>query len=329
MIKSKITKTFLSWKFWFLLALVVLGGQVLLAAKSALAQGVFDLSVTPPIAYLRVRPGTSTSHVITVENTGSAAVTIKPYFVDFIPRDGSALPQESLSFPYLETPADGFNTLTLEPKQKSQLSIKISPPADAVEKEYYLTILFQTENPSAETVGSPVVGAVGSNLIVLVAQKEQLSALSIESFGVSGLIDSFRSIQIKPVATNNSIQAAVASGSASLKNWRGKTVYQAEIFPDVVLGKNSRTLRASQITFNSETGQAEREPASFEHSQHILLGTYKLEITLTDSQAGDQTYSKTVLALPLSVVMVSILTAISAIFWYLIKNTSRNSHLQK
>lgn len=286
---------------------------------TAAAQGAFNLSITPPTAYLRVRPGTSATHIITLANTGDQAITIKPKFVDFTPNSGAVIPQESLTFPYFELPSQGFQSLKLEPGQKSQLSIKITPPTDAAEGEHYVTVLFESTSVDQDSLASSIMPSVGSNLIILIAQKNQELPLQIKNYGLAKILDSFRPIKLKPQIFNPGIQATVASGSATLSNWRGQTVYTARIFPDVILSKETRQLRATTPTLNQDLTTEEFLPAEFVYSPHLILGPYKLSYTLMDSQGITQTHTTLVYGIPLSAVFVGLLVGLTQLGWILIK----------
>jgi len=312
-----------------LLLVSVFFWQFLPVAKTAKAQGVFDLSLTPSTAYLKVKPGNTAYHTITLENTGSNPIVIKPEFSDFVPNNGSAVPQETFSFPYFEIPDGGFPAVKLQPKQKSQLTLKINPSTTSKQQEYHLTVFFRLVNDQKQT-GSSVAGLVGSNLIILVAKEPILSSLKLDQFGIGGVIDSFRPINFQPKVNNPSIQAIVASGSASLKNWQGNTLYQAEIYPDTVLGQETRVLRAKGKTvFDPTTTQSTIQPESFVCTQPVFLGLYKLEIELYDSQNQKQTYAKMIVALPLSLVMISLATTLCLLVWHLIGLNLNISLLQK
>ena len=291
----------------------------------ATAQGAFDLSVTPATAYIRLRPGTSATHVITLENSGTQNITIKPRIVDFKPDSGTVIPQSTLTFPYLEVPSAGFQPLTLQPGQKSQLSVKISPPVEAIEKEWYLSILFESfsDNESLELNSSIVKPSVGSNLIILIAQKDHEEFLKITNFGVAKIIDSFRSLQFNPEIYNPGAQAVVASGSATLSNWKGKVIYSAPFYPDVLVAKDTRKLRASKTIFDENLVQDRQVPVDFIYSPKFLLGLYRLEYLLIDSKGNNQVYSHLVLAFPLTAIFVGLLMGITQLGFYLFKQQQK------
>jgi hypothetical protein len=290
------------------------------------AQSVFDLSITPPVAFLRVRPGTSATHIVTLENTGQTALTLKPKFVDFIPDQGKAIPQAELTFSYLDLPTQGFAAVTLPPGRKSQLSIKVTPPRDAIEKEYYLTILFESVLPQNETAAIPnpnnstnVLPSIGSNLIVLVSQTDQDTNLSITEFGIGPIVDSFRPINFSPSITNQSIQATSASGSAKLINWHGDSIYEQNIMPMVVLGQETRKLYGANLDETSTNPDGILTPIEFIFTPKFLLGPYQLEIELINPDLSTQKFQQAFFALPISVLFIGLIFGLTQLAWYLLK----------
>ncbi len=311
-----------------LLLLILLALLVAHPSPSS-AQSVFDLSITPPVAFLRVRPGTSATHIVTLENTGQTALTLKPKFVDFIPNQGKAIPQAELTFPHLDLPDQGFAAVTLPPGRKSQLSIKITPPRDALEKEYYLTILFESVLPQTDKASAPnfnnsttVLPSIGSNLIVLVSQTDQDTNLSITDFGIGPIVDSFRPINFSPSITNQSIQASIASGSAKLINWRGESIYEQKLMPMVVLGKETRKLYGASLDESTVNPSEGLTPIEFVFTPKFLLGPYQLEIELINADLSTQKFQRAFFALPLSVFFIGFIFGFTQLVWYFLKRKS-------
>lgn len=268
-----------------------------------------ELTVSPPVAYIKIKPGNKTRHTITITNTSDVAVTVSPSLVDFKPDPKTGRPtlSQATTFPYLDTKLETMNNLALAPNQKAQLTLEFSVPQFAQEKEFPLTILFKTStkaNTAISTSQAQIESSIGSNLIVLIASDDELTPnLSIANFNLPTIRDSLNTIDVRPIAQNNTFHASTASGSARLKNWRGETVASYAIYPDVILGQSSRPLRF--ITSLDQALDENTEPGIFQYKPLFLLGVYTLEIEFIHAgQTPSAIYTKSFVALPIGILLL-------------------------
>lgn len=286
----------------------VLGVNGLTSPVYAQDENGISLQVTPPVSYLHVAPGAAVTHTIILENNGTTEITVMPTISDFTTdgETGRAIVTNELSFPYISLGQDNAVTeVLIPPGKKAQLTLSITVPKEAEEKEYPLTILFfsrtsvQTTQP---TTHSQVSAAIGSNLVVLVAKQNVFSkVLSILDITAPSIIDSFQNISFTPVVKNESLGAVAASGSAKIVNWRKQTVTEFEIYPDVILAHNTRELRALLSSANPK----KPEVTSFSYHPRFLIGPYQIIVTLTNEQGIVITQSIHVFyALPIAFVVV-------------------------
>lgn len=249
-----------------------------------------NLTVSPPVSYLHVAPGQSSKHTIILENSGDTSIIVLPTITDFTTdgKTGRAIVTNQLTFPYVSLGIDNsVKEITIPPQKKAQLTLYIDVPKEAEEKEYPLSILFfskpdleKTKNTttSSNSTNSQVNAAIGSNLIVLVAKQNTFTKiLEILDVNAPKIIDSFQKLEFKPLIKNNSFGAVAASGSAKIINWRKQTVAEFEIYPDIVLGHNSRELRALLSNSNIE----KPESSSFSYKPQFMIGPYQIIMTLT------------------------------------------------
>ncbi|MDQ5950826.1 MAG: hypothetical protein QG639_102, partial [Patescibacteria group bacterium] len=223
----------------FLLA-VILSVSPIFAQEISREVTPFDLSVSPPTAYLKINPGNNAVHTITAKNNGTETLTVTPKLVSFSADGETGQPRLTniSDFPYLDQERTAFETLELQPGATAQLTLHVAVPATAENREYPLTVLFESNASSnkGSTTVTPISGIAGSNIIVLISDTDALeNVLSIESFGGPRVIDSFGRLEFSPVVKNNSYAAALASGSATLSNWRGKEITSYQLAPAVVL----------------------------------------------------------------------------------------------
>ncbi len=254
-----------------------------------------NLTVSPPVSYLHVAPGTAVNHTIILENNGNTSVTVLPTIVDFTTdgKTGRAIVTNQLTFPYISMGIDNSVTeVTIPPQKKAQLTLYINVPKDSEEKEYPLTVLFFSKNElektknnislqNSDTTDSQISAAIGSNLIVLVAKQNVFTkTLELFDFNAPKVIDSFGKVEFAPIVKNNSFGGVAASGSAKIVNWRKQTIAEFEIYPDIILGHNSRELRA--LLSNSDP--KEPEVGSFSYKPKLLIGPYQIVVTLKNEQ---------------------------------------------
>ena len=253
-----------------------------------------DLTVSPPVSYLHVAPGTAANHTIILENSGTTSITVLPTIVDFTTdgKTGQVIVTNQLTFPYVSMGIDNsVKEVIIPPKKKAQLTLYINVPKQAEEKEYPLTVLFfsktelesmqQNSSGTTNKTTSQVSAAIGSNLIVLVAKQNVFTKIvEVLDFNAPKIIDSFQKIKFAPILQNNSFGAIAASGSAKIFNWRKQTIAEFEIYPDTILGHNSRELR----TLVSNSNPEQPEAGSFSYRPKFLIGPYQIVLTIRNEQ---------------------------------------------
>ena len=301
--------------------------------SEVLAQSNISLSVSPPIFYLQVPPGTNRSHTVILENTGEKTIVVMPSIVDFSSdgKTGRAIISTELSFPYISFGTTQIKELSIPAHKKAQLTLYIDVPKNAVEKEYPLTVLFFSKNGGdASKIGtqqnnstrSEISGGIGSNLVVLVSKENKLpNALKIISLHTPKFIDSFGGIEFLPLIKNESISSISASGSAKILNWKKDTISEFEIYPDVILGSSTRELRALRPGITSD----KPETGTFSYKSNFLLGPYLIVVNLENDplqQQQNTKYIEVIYAFPFSIVLVVALgIIITFVYMKKIKNT--------
>jgi hypothetical protein len=299
-----------------------------------------DLAVGPPTSYLHLKPGTTTSHRLTIEQQGTLPLEIAPTLVDFVSdgKTGQPVLKDSSSFRYatLSLPANSTGSVppdthsfTLMPKQKKNIAITFTIPEGATQGEYPLTVLFRAKPDTSTTLSngeSGVSAIVGSNIIVLISDSDQdKSSLSLEKIQSWRLIDSLMPISFTVVAKNTGSNASTATGSATITDWRGESIAEFPFYPDMILANSTRQLRTTP-----SLEKAAKDPsliqAIFSYRTLFLLGPYTITATLTSdssTQLNHSSLTQTVIALPFSLLVV---IALSLIAWrfFLLLNTKSN-----
>lgn len=281
----------------------------------------FTLSVYPATGFVTVKPGSEVIHTIVLRNKSTRAITVKPRLVDFAADGSTGTPvlQDSSMFPYLVNSESVLTPVTIAPTEQASIPFVIKPPETAPLKEYHLTVLFENQPSSTSTDASALVPTVGSNVVVLVSGEPPNSFLKILSLQRSKFIDSFRPLTFVPLGENQGSAATIASGSAVIKNWRGRTVATFPLYPDVVLAQSTREIRAAQPAapiLPDDPAAAiatQLEPIPFFYRQPFLFGPYVVEFNLmktNDEGTTTSVQSFTLFALPFSAFLVILVTAL-------------------
>ncbi len=275
----------------------------------------FSLVVAPAQAYLKILPGNRATHTITLENAGDETLEVIPKVLDFATDGKTGVPSllGKTEFAYLNLTEDLYQPILLPPKGKAQLTLSFTVPAGAKNKEYPLSVLFSADKQGASqtTINtSPVTGSVVSNLVVLVADESATSKkLTLYDSGAPQFVDSFSDITFAPVVKNESYAATIASGSATLLDWRGKTVAHFPFYPESVLGFSTRELRSYAD---------ELQPRLFSFKSPFLLGPYQIKFEIdnsSDEQQSIETNRITVFAAPFSLLSAAGLGVITYLLY--------------
>jgi hypothetical protein len=313
-----------------------------LLTSHVLAQGTpptgIDLSITPPTAYLVVKPGQTKTHTFTIENRSSLALQVTPKLVDFMPdgRTGQPLLQDLTTFAYFafdpQQPGDLANQtiqldqpFTLKPHHKQSLTAQITLPPAALDKEYHLTLLFTAVPDSSFTIGESqsnlqTTSVIGSNLIVLVSsQNQHLGKLSIDQIHIPQIVESFAPLKYQVLIGNKGAAASAIKGQTRIKNWQNQVIKSWYLYPDLVLAQSSREARGlsqDPAALDSEK-IAQLELETFSHKAPFLFGIYSIEVELEQLSEGPQantaqnfekvTVTKKVIALPYSLIVLAFL----------------------
>jgi hypothetical protein len=283
------------------------------------AQSDYALSVYPPSAYLKIKPGTTANHTIELTNTTTNTIVVTPKVFDSKPKADSGYPemQPTFSFPYLSEQVQKMSPILIKPGETNSFSLDFTVPPEAITKEYPLTVLFsstieQTSTNNQADSNSKLYGVIGANLVVLVSSDETLpNLLQIVDIEVPRLLDSLRGLSFTPMLINQGVQTVVASGSATIVDTFGKTVFQAQIYPDMVLGKQQRSARALMPQKDSKLP----EPTVFSYDPLFLLGKYTITTKIIDGQGNSSSsHTKTIIALPYSFLIVVLFIIIGWVF---------------
>lgn len=290
---------------------VLMAGSTLLPtpawAQKVEPSDLINLSLTPPNIYLAIQPGEASLQTLTLKNQSDQDLLVTPSLLSFGSdnQTGKAVLSQENNFKYLsfDDPDLNFDQQFFLPARSSKsIPVLIKLPDQIIEAEHHLTLLFTTQPQNYEsTSNSTVGGAIASNMIILVSKNmKDRASLDIKKIDTWPMIDSLMPLQYQVLAENKGINSTTASGSATITDWQGKVVQEIEFQPDLVLANSSRYLRSD-------------DNSVFKYKKPFLIGSYQISVNLmsNSSEDADQlTYTKTVLALPFSFLMLPLLVGL-------------------
>ncbi|NCO12620.1 hypothetical protein GW926_03745 [Candidatus Pacearchaeota archaeon] len=297
--KNKILKTSAITVFIILLSFVIYVNKVNAQASR------INLSISPPVTYMSIKPGEEQTYQIRVENLGDSTLEITPSLLDFDAdnKTGQPIVKQTGTFKYIRI-NDGLSSFGesfyLEPKQKKAIPITVDIPRSEQEEEYAMTVFFTFKNKTDEKQKdsqAKVAGTVGSNLILLVTRNNlDRGNIIVKNITSMPTIDSFMPIRFTALAENIGKNATPASGSAKISNWQNREIAEFEIHPDMILANSSRELREKDFLSNE-----------FRFKKPFLLGIYRISIELNKNSSPNSdvfVLNKTIVALPFSIILL-------------------------
>jgi len=290
--KSKFAKT-----FSFLLAILTFNFFLFTCNPSkANAEGV-SLKLSPSLLQIKAQAPVEIKAPLTIENLSDNSVSLKTQFKLF---KGNANGQvEILSdkdnhsdiFSKIQlTEKDSpLGTLSLGPKQKKDLNLKISIPEGQISSDYYFSLIFVSQpdstqqnpaGPSGQNSFSNLSGGIAMNIILSIGPK---SSPRDEAGKASGSIEEFSSpefLQGGPVSFNLRVKNSGAhfvspKGTIYIRNMFGQTIGKIDLPAQNILANSTRSLTNDNSVSNSAVW-----PEKF------LLGFYTANLSLDLSPHG-------------------------------------------
>jgi hypothetical protein len=325
----------LSFKYFFIVFILILSTQVPIRAASAL-----DLKVNPPVSYLSVKPGAGINHQIKLKNDGLYTLEVTPALVNFHSDDatGRVVLEQKSDFSYLNLDGDSSKwgrSFLLKPGDEQLLNFVIALPSEAAYGEHHLSILFQAQQLSYNSVSGQdtlISAVVVSNVVLLISPDDQnRGELVIEQFFLPKIVDSFFGFNFSASVKNIGSNAVPVEGYFKISHWPDQKVEIYELYPDMVLANGRRLVRAMseadldelekmesgkdiQIAAGNDYAAAknqfinDRLRSKTIYKKGFLVGAYDLEL-----KVGDDLLQKRVIALPFSLLLFVIILPL--LYW--------------
>lgn len=155
------------------------------------AQNAISLSVTPPILEAMVMPGKEIKQVYSLTNSGGdTIITPKIYYFETSDDNGNVSLTDTEAPEWVKYDKSPFN---LKFQDEKQFTVLISPPEDAEEIDYFLTLVFESTAPT-DILGQNAIfykTQIGTNILLTISKdgSPQKGAQIVE-FQAPKIIDS-------------------------------------------------------------------------------------------------------------------------------------------
>jgi hypothetical protein len=274
-----------------------------------------SLQVSPPVAYLHVKPQETLRHTVMLKNTGTQALQITTHMTDFKAdgKTGQPVLQRGQVFNKEINPELSFGEpFILQPDENRSINLELNVSQLAAEKEYPLAILFNaktiTDEGSKSNSTTQVAGTVASNLILFISESDENQGEIIpHQLKIPKLIDSFSGIKFQITAKNVGKNATPIVGRAMISNIFNQKIAEYIFYPDYVLADSTRLVRATALSPDILNSEGKLDPekvknlsTSLVYRPPLMFGLYNVEV-----QLGQQQRTVQVIAMPFSLVVVA------------------------
>jgi len=298
----------------------------LIFAKHSSAQTI-ELSITPPINEIMIVPGKTVTQTFTITNGGEdgmASIYIIPFkaqgesgAVSLDEKNAITSSSPFASWFSIISPVSSFGEkFYMAGGARQDVLIKISPPVNASEKDYYFTLLYELGNnvPGGITPLGPTNQArIGSNLLISISKDGDTDKIfEILEFSAPKIIDSLGKLNFNVRIANLGSYLFKSNGKITIKPWFGKTE-TLTLAPVNIISDSVRNVPCLK----------DEETILCESGYKVLVGIYKSTLEISSDEAiSPQTETTTTIAFPFSIIFV--FTFIFAIL-RIIKNTKNKA----
>lgn len=270
---------------------------VLIVMAPAVRGQTLSLGVYPPLLEVMIQPGKSITQVYKLTNGGETDLAFTSLIVPFESADefgNIKLLSESGSvnfrsqsvpfrgwFSFQNADLDLGQKFILKTNQEQEIVLKIQIPENALQEDYYATMLFETL-PGVFIGGASASQAqakIGSNILLTVSKEGRpFKKAEIVEFGLLSsifnlpIIDSFDKPQFVLRIKNTGKAYFKPIGTISVSGWMGQK-YLLDLLPENVLVDSVRALKCANPDFSKSGSLEEFGPCRLESK--FLLGRYQ------------------------------------------------------
>lgn len=290
----------------------------------------FSLSVSPPITQILIKPGTKVTQTYQISSNGEAGL-YSIHLFPFLPggengqidineqADVATNPQDTGWFSILQPQVKFGEKFNVPSGSTTTVVIQIEVPPEATQKDYYYSVIFQSENEKGmgQSV-SQTYGRIGSNLLMSVVEGENPFRIAeVQEFSAPIIVDSLGKIDYSVILKNVGRTLFKPTGKIAIGNFLSKKVTNLEIAPQNVLAFSERKILCLK----------EESLIDCTYDSPVLLGLYQAKLGFTlDGQ--DKTYQAEVTTLALPFSLIAVLIVIFIIFRIIKARMNLDKHSQ-
>jgi hypothetical protein len=193
-----------------------------------------------------------------------------------------------------------ITAVKLVPLESKILKLKVDVDQNLASGDYYLALVFSTQNITAQKSTVASKGGIASLVLLSIAPGKTMGRIAEFSspFITSG------PVPFKLMVGNDSNHYVIPRGRIKITDMFGKSVGRVDILPQYILANSNRLLIDSK-----KAGLADQ---TLVWPEKFLLGIYRAELTLNMSEKGP-TYTRTIMFASFPVLIVMGITAIAFI----------------
>lgn len=280
------------------------------------------LSVRPPLTEITTPPGETIQINMEVSNLSSTKTVLTSQVKPFIPsgEGGNIETIEDASFPPLSwiklKPYELGQSFPIDSGQSKNLTLEISIPENAFQKDYYFTLFFSTDAKATIGSGTGTKVKIGSNILLSVSTDEKgVKLAKIKEFSAPRLIDSLTNFEYQVRISNIGTQFFKPVGQIIIKQALGG-VETTALAPQNVLVNSTRKLFCL----------SKEELVPCKPKNKVLIGKYDSTLSFTLDSDPNTIYSQktTTYAFPfsLSIAFIAIFVIVKVIYSKVSKSNS-------
>jgi len=283
-----------------------------------------SLSVTPPLVEIMAKPGKSFEQRFIIKNEGTAS-NIKVNVSPFTSADayGNVNLQENLSdfdpqsfsswFTFTKPRMKYGGKLFLPTGEMREVVVKITPPEDASEGDYYFTITFETDYGDEVIAGNSISKAkIGANILLTVSESgTPTKKAKIVSFSAPTIIDALVPITYQVKIANIGSALFKPIGKITVRDIFGR-VQILTLAPQNILASSTRVIPCIE---------GERI-VTCTLKNKLPFGIYRASL-IFNAEGGDKLYKEEAVTLVLPSTAIIAITIVLIIIIKIVRKTAK------
>lgn len=273
-----------------------------------------SLSIAPPVVEIMIKPGKTITQIIKITNGGESTMItplLKEFTLNGLQENSNFIRDSWIEILNRDLAFD--KTFFLKTGEEKQVVLKISPPKDLPEKDFFRVLLFTTQPVIPfDYSQSSISQSIGCLILINVTSTGMKNkAAEISAFQVPKIIDSFSPLETRILVKNSGDTYFRPLGNITLKGLIGQTDFALN--PNLFLPSETKLLTVGEI------------PSARDDKTLSLPGFYLGKYTLTTTFTLDEgtikiSQTKTFYAIPWKGMLTFLLILF---FWMIMKKRKR------